>query len=256
MNNKKEIIEKNHYNKFVYIKTKKDTNPSSSLCRKYIINKVINSIPEKNFKIKTILDIGCGIGANAVYLDGYYEKYIGVDFSDKMIEVAKKFTNNVNNVSFIVSNVKSLKISTMSEINVVLMDGALHHMTQLEEVFTYLKKIIRPETIFLAREPQNGSSFFQLLRKIRMKVDKSYSKHQIFFSEIELFEIMQKCQMKDIQFSYQGLMTPPLSQIVIRPNFIIYPIVKLLLGLEKILDKFKFMQKSKITWNVIIYAKF
>ena len=26
MNNQKEIIEKNHYNRFVYIKTKKDTN--------------------------------------------------------------------------------------------------------------------------------------------------------------------------------------------------------------------------------------
>ena len=47
-----------------------------------------------------ILDVGCGIGANAHYLKDKYSKYIGVDISSEMIRVARKFCKDLNNVSF------------------------------------------------------------------------------------------------------------------------------------------------------------
>ena len=143
-----------------------------------------------------------------------------------------------------------------SEINLVLMDGALHHMTEIKEVFIYLKKIINKDTVFLAREPQNGNVFFQLLRKIRMKIDNSYSNNQVFFSETQLLNIMEKCEMKEITFKYQGLLSPPFSQVIIRPYFLTFPIVKSFLFLENIIEKITIGPLKKLSWNIIIYAKF
>ena len=99
----KENSEKLHYNNFADHKTLRDTYLPSKLCRRDIIRNAFN----KNFLTKkyVILDIGCGIGANAVYLKDKYSKYIGVDISSEMIRIAKLFCKNLKNVEFHTANI-------------------------------------------------------------------------------------------------------------------------------------------------------
>ena len=129
----KENAEKLHYNNFADHKTLRDTYLPSKLCRRDIIRNAFN----KNFLTKkfVILDIGCGVGANALYLKDKYSKYIGVDISSEMIRIAKRFCKNLKNVEFHASNIKDFKITKDLKIDLVLMDGALHHMTELSKIF-------------------------------------------------------------------------------------------------------------------------
>ena len=150
--------------------------------------------------------MGCGIGANAHYLKDKYSRYIGVDISSEMISVARKFCKDLNNVNFHISNIKNFKIFNL-KIDLVLMDD-LHHMTEINKILNLLKSKIEKGKIFIAREPQNANKLFQLARKIRMKIDKSYSSNQIFFSELQLFNILKSSGMKDIKFKYSGFITP------------------------------------------------
>jgi len=50
----------------------------------------------KKYNVKTVLDVGCGSGRYALGLSGIGVKQIqGIDFSPKMIELAKEYTKNV-----------------------------------------------------------------------------------------------------------------------------------------------------------------
>ena len=102
------------------------------------------------------------------------------------------------------------------------MDGALHHMTEISKIFSILKRKIDKGTIFIAREPQNANKLFQVARKIRMKIDKSYSSNQIFFSEQQLKDILNKSGMKNIKFCYSGFITPIIAQVIMKPIFHFY----------------------------------
>ncbi len=250
----KELAEKLHYNKFADHKTRRDAYLPSKLCRRDIIRSVFNKFPLK--KKIVILDVGCGIGANAHYLKDKYSKYIGVDISSEMIRVARKFCKDLNNVNFHVSNIKNFKIPNNVKIDLVLMDGALHHMTEINKILNFLKSKINKGTIFIAREPQNANKLFQLARKIRMKVDKSYSSNQIFFSELQLFNILKCSGMKDIKFKYNGFITPILAQVVLKPFFIFIPISLISLLIERALEKVLVGPFKKLSWNIVVYAKF
>ena len=41
-------------------------------------------------KIGTLVDVGCGIGAQAKYLDGSFEEYIGIDYSSNLIGIGEE----------------------------------------------------------------------------------------------------------------------------------------------------------------------
>ncbi len=250
----KENLEKLHYNNFADHKTLRDTYLPSKLCRRDIIRNAFN----KNFLTKkfVILDIGCGIGANALYLKDKYSKYIGVDISSEMIRIAKQFCKNLKNVEFHVSNIKDFKISKDLKIDLVLMDGALHHMTEISKIFSILKRKIDKGTIFIAREPQNANKLFQVARKIRMKIDKSYSSNQIFFSEQQLKDILNKSGMKNIKFCYSGFITPIIAQVIMKPLFIFIPMSFIFLFFERILEKILIGPLKKLSWNIVVYAKF
>jgi len=250
----KEKSEKLHYNNFAEHKTLRDTYLPSKFCRRDIIRNAFN----KNFLKKkfVILDIGCGIGANALYLKDKYSKYIGVDISSEMIKVAKQFCKNLKNVEFHISNIKDFNIPKDLKIDLVLMDGALHHMTEISKIFRILKRKIDKGTIFIAREPQNSNKLFQVARKVRMKIDKSYSSNQIFFSESQLEDILNESGMKNIQFSYSGFITPIIAQVVMKPSFIFIPISFIFLFFERVLEKILVGPFKKLSWNIVVYAKF
>ena len=250
----KEKSEKLHYNNFAEHKTLRDTYLPSKLCRRDIIRNAFN----RNFLKKkfVILDIGCGIGANALYLKDKYSKYIGVDISSEMIKVAKQFCKNLKNVEFHISNIKDFNIPKDLKIDLVLMDGALHHMTEISKIFGILKRKIDKGTIFIAREPQNSNKLFQVARKVRMKIDKSYSSNQIFFSESQLEDILNESGMKNIQFSYSGFITPIIAQVVMKPSFIFIPISFIFLFFERVLEKILVGPFKKLSWNIVVYAKF
>jgi SAM-dependent methyltransferase len=204
----------------------KDIIKSTSICRKYQLLYAVSPLLNNNSRIGTIIDIACGAGAPAKYLQGYYDKYIGVDYSSQMIELAKNLNKDIPDVEFICSNIKELKREVLRA-DVILAVGAFHHMTGLPEVFNSLKAIAKSGAYIIAIEPQRANPIVQFLRWFRGILDRSYSEEQHYFSKSELHKLFDDNGLIEIETKYQGYLTPPFAQVILKPQAIFYPLAKI-----------------------------
>ena len=118
---------------------RKDIIKSTSLARKDITLRAVKKIISENKSLGTVLDVGCGAGTQAFHLNGLYEHYIGVDYAEKLIEVGKEITKNLDNVTLLDCNIKNLAIENNS-VDTILIVGGLHHMTNLKRYLMFLRE--------------------------------------------------------------------------------------------------------------------
>ena len=169
--------------------------------RDIVLRSVRPVLEARGGSLGVLLDVGCGIACDAVYMNGLFERYVGVDFSENMIRCGRVFTRRVSNVDLVVANVEEVSIGD-SFADVVYMNGALHHMTDISGVILALRRSAKPGAWLVAREPQRGDPVIQVLRWIRMRVDASYSSDQVFFTKQELIDILYTAGLEDIHIRY------------------------------------------------------
>ena len=98
-------------------------------------------------KDKNILEIGCGNGVQAMYINANYNpsNITGIDLNEASIEIAKKekFRNNMHNVQFFVDDAQNLTQIPSNSIDVLLnIESAFHYPDKsafLKEVHRVLK---------------------------------------------------------------------------------------------------------------------
>ena len=248
-----ELKDKALFNKIAQDYFNKDIYVVSSEARKFQLNSLIKLYFEKTSKkeLGTILELGCGVGASAQYLVGKYEKYIGVDYTEKFIELAQTNFSDKNN-KFICANIKDFTVNSNEDIDFVFGVGVLHHIDNLEKVFENLKTIGNKETVFGFIEPQSSNPLIQLMRKIRMLIDKGYSSDQVFFKKQFIDDVFRKNGFKIIAIKYQGYFTPPFAQIMVKPAFIFKKIIRLLIATDNIIQN---NLNNPLSWNIIWIAK-
>ena len=121
-------------------------------------------------KGKTMLDVGCGDGANAVMLAQMGASVTGVDISPKAIELAGKRAelNGVQeSVRFCCSQLETADFPENS-FDIIWGDAILHHLiAELDVVAGRLTRWAKPEALMLFAEPTN---FNDTLRKIRFMI--------------------------------------------------------------------------------------
>jgi len=78
---------------------------------------------------KTLVDLGCGTGALALYACGSFKKVYAVDVSDAMIKLArgKAEEKNIGNIEFITSGFLTYSHKS-GPVDVVLTKAAFHHL--------------------------------------------------------------------------------------------------------------------------------
>ena len=248
--------EMDHYNRFAAHKARRDVVPSSRIPRRDIVLRSVRPVLEAHSgSLGVVLDVGCGIACGAVYMNGLFERYIGVDFSEGMIQCGRDFTGNVCNVNLVVANIKEAPLGD-GIADVVYMDGALHHMTDISGVILALRRSAKPGAWLVAREPQRGNPIIQVLRWIRMRVDASYSSDQVFFAKRELIDVLHAAGLQDIDVRFQGFLTPPMAQVVLEPLWLTVPLARLLVSLEGIVETVMIGPLARLSWNVTAYARF
>ena len=251
-----EQSERQLYNRHAYHKNKLDELPSSRISRRYIINRSLEPILQKREgNLGTILDVGCGIGAAAIHLAPKYNRYIGVDISEKMIEIGKEVTKGMGNVELIVANSKEMPVKP-GVADIIFLNGSLHHMTDTRVVMQSLFKHAKPQAWFVALEPQSANPIIQFMRKIRMIIDKSYSKDQIFFSEKDLVRLVKDAGLSNISVEYQGYLLPPLAQVALSPQWLFTLFAKLCVFSERSVEKLMIGPLRKSSWNITVYGQF
>jgi 2-polyprenyl-3-methyl-5-hydroxy-6-metoxy-1,4-benzoquinol methylase len=116
---------------------------------------------------KSLLDVGCGDGSNAVMLAQLGASVTGIDISPKAIDLAWKRAevNRVkDSVSFCCSSLEAADFPQNS-FDIIWGDAILHHLiTELDTVVCKLTEWAKPEALLLFAEPIN---FNNSLRRVR-----------------------------------------------------------------------------------------
>jgi len=204
---------------------------------------------KKEFEISKfgdVIEVGCGHGANSKYLQGHYQNFLGVDYSSELIKIAKARYGNSHS-RFAIDNIKD--IDKHGQFDLIIGIGILHHVDNLEEVLKKLKEIGHEKTIYLFYEPQKGNPIIQILRKIRVRFDPNYSGDQVFFEKKELTKRVKDLGFKNIRSRYNGYLTPPFAQVIMKPKFIFQPLMRFSKKVDKILYR---KINSRVAWNFII----
>ena len=91
----------------------------------------------KDCEDKVILDVGCGPGKSSQYFTKA-KKYVGIDISKIYIEHAK--LNYSDTGDFFCIPIEKIDELDLNEINMVVMNGVLHHLSD-EQISNFLEKI-------------------------------------------------------------------------------------------------------------------
>ena len=121
--------------------------------KKYFVEKHILSFAEFNkYKNKNILEIGCGIGTDAIEFIKNKNKYVGIDYSDKSLEICRarvsKYKLEKYNPIFLLdncetlNNVKKLK----KKFDLIYSFGVIHHTPNMKNCFKAIHKIANRNT--------------------------------------------------------------------------------------------------------------
>ena len=250
----RERVDRDLFDRIASRYARKDIVASSSLARKHQLLAAIRPVLDQLPNLGTLVDIGCGVGAPARYLTGHYERYIGIDQSAEMIEAATAFNRGNLKAEFTAQNIKSRDLP-QNVADVVLSDGALHHITELDEAMNALARIAKPGAFLVVREPQNGNPLLQTMRWIRGIVDASYSREQIFFSEAGLRELLSH-NVTDIAVEFQGFLSTPFAQVVMRPQFLSVPLCRAAISTDRWLDARLPAPLKKLSFNIIVIGRF
>ena len=124
-----------------------DTNENKT--RDLDIKSTIETLSKYEFK--NVLELGCGTGKNTGWLLTKAERIIGLDFSQKMLDLAKeKFTDK--NVEFKKSDLKKDWEIENQFADLVTSSLTLEHIDDLNHIFNQANKILIDNGIFFISE--------------------------------------------------------------------------------------------------------
>lgn len=93
---------------------------------------------------ESILDIGCGTGIVVSFLKNKFKKYVGVDFSYRMIQHAKKNCEGIENVTFMHESIETALKTCKKEFTVVISNMTFMDVFNLDEILSLLNKSLVP----------------------------------------------------------------------------------------------------------------
>ena len=231
---------------------KKDLVPSSRIARRAILKRAVLPLLSDGSRIGTVVDIGCGPGGQALHLAGDFDRYIGIDQSEAMIEAARALTHDLPEATFVHANVKSEDLP-VGVADLVLLVGALHHMTDIGEVIESLKRLAKPGADFVAIEPHRGNPIIQAMRWLRVRNDREYSGDQHFFIKPELEQILADGGLTDVELRYQSFLTQPFAQVILPPQWLTAPLSRFAAAAEPFCEA---VIPGRLSWLLVAYGKF
>ena len=114
-----------------------------------------------------VLEFGCGTGSTAILHAPYVKHIRAIDFSAKMIEIAraKAEAQNVRNVTFEQSTIEELGVADQS-LDAVLGLNVLHLLENKEEAIAKVYRMLKPGGAFVTSTVCLGGTWMTLFKVI------------------------------------------------------------------------------------------
>lgn len=234
---------------------RKDSLAASAAARREKLFFALAPFLEGGGDLGTVVDVGCGAGGPSAYLRGRYRRYIGIDYSPELIAAARRLHADNPEAEFIAANVKEPGLPAHVA-DLVLCDGALHHMTDLPRVMESLVRIAKPGAFLVAIEPQRSNPIIAGLRRLRGWLDRSYSRDQLSFSREELQAHFSAIGLEGVRFRWQGLFSTPLAEVPLAPQWLFVPLGGLAAALDRRLQARLPGLMSRLAFNIVASGRF
>ncbi|NJM61006.1 MAG: class I SAM-dependent methyltransferase [Oscillatoriales cyanobacterium RU_3_3] len=88
------------------------------------------------------LDMGCGSGILASELAKYYDRVVGIDISEKMLEIARH-KRSESNIEYIQMDVSCLEFDR--QFDLIVSASTFHHLNHLPTTLQSIKKLLKPQ---------------------------------------------------------------------------------------------------------------
>lgn len=124
-----------------------------------------------NVESKKVLNLGCGLGEEAVYLAKLGAKVAAIDISRKMLSVTKKLAllkYNVKNISYYHMSAEKLEFSN-GTFDAVVGCNILHHVEILKTI-KEVKRVLKTNGIGVFSEPLAYNPLINVYRAMASKV--------------------------------------------------------------------------------------
>jgi SAM-dependent methyltransferase len=225
---------------------RKDLTESCRIAREQRLRQTLRPI---GANVGHLLEVGCGGGFAARYLDGLYETYTGVDYSEELIGYAQRYNAGPAR-EFLSANIKDFV--ARRRFDVILMVGVLHHMPDPAGILERLRGLLAPEGLVVVNEPQRGNPAISALRWLRKRVDSSYSPDQVEFSEGELRALFESSGY-DVKSFPQGLLSTPFAETQPFPQAISLWLSRLATRVDPTLERImKVTPARHLAWNAVV----
>ena len=148
----------------------------------------------KQLKGKNILDIGCGTGRDAEYFVNKGLDVVGIDLSDRFIEISRA---KVPNAKFIKMDMRNINFPLESFDGIWAM-ASLLHIPKIEAINTIkqLRKVLKTNgIIYISVKLGEGEKFIKRDRY------KGLEKFFAFYTESEISDLLEKCGFEIIKLS-------------------------------------------------------
>jgi len=126
-------------------------------------------------KIKTVLELGCGIGFVSSYLAKTYDFNVyGTDYDIEQIQLAKKFQPKINHLHFQVEDATKLLFED-SSIDLVVSQNVFHHIPNWEDAIKEIARVLSNGGYFIWLD----LSFSKIIKNIFQPFVKNYGLYTI-----------------------------------------------------------------------------
>lgn len=113
----------------------------------------------------SMLEIGCGTGIHLFALADEFDCAIGADFSQGMVAQAETIRarhEHADKIRLAVDRAEVLASFEDETIDIVLCVGAFEHMTDKLAVLTQIRRVLKPEGIFLCLTPNGDYLWYRI----------------------------------------------------------------------------------------------
>ncbi len=130
--------------------------------------------PERPIRV---LELGCGTGTFVEMFAQNNFSYVGVDLSERMIEISKINFRGRNNVEFFCTDLKSFSSTSIDKFDLIVSSSFLHHLHDLEDGLVDISNLLNKTGVYVGlHEPivPHKQSFFNKIDTIFAMIIGSY----------------------------------------------------------------------------------
>lgn len=101
-----------------------------------------------------MLDIGTGVGnfiMTVQQLTDDYQKIVGIDYSERMIELARKNFAEDKRIEFTLMDVND-SLFDDETFDIVSLSNSLHHLSDIKKTLEEMRRLVKPEGVILIHE--------------------------------------------------------------------------------------------------------